>query len=160
MKTSTNSLAQAPASGAIIGTTKTLGVHVEDYSTKPNGNYEDTVTFTAEVENAVTTRTVTFSTSTDGNTINKDGVTCTKSFDSYTNLFAGVFTTETGKFTKIEVTAQDVSMTGMNDDYEDIGGWAIIEEDYATWTGSASSVNFGNIMGNQNPVTIVFTIEE
>ena len=34
----------------ITGTTKTLGVDVEDYSTKPNGDYSDTITFTASVE--------------------------------------------------------------------------------------------------------------
>lgn len=33
------------------GTTKTLGVVVEDYSNKKSGNYEDTVTFTASVVN-------------------------------------------------------------------------------------------------------------
>ena len=40
--------------GAITGTTKTLGVQVEDYSTKTNGDYSDTITFTAEVQAAVT----------------------------------------------------------------------------------------------------------
>ena len=39
-------------------------------------------------------------------------------------------------------------------------GWSI-ESEKATWTGNASSVSFsGNIMGNGNGVTIVFTIEE
>ena len=32
------------------GTKKTLGIIVEDYSTKPAGTYTDTVTFTAEIE--------------------------------------------------------------------------------------------------------------
>ena len=38
----------------ITGTTKTLGVDVEDYSTKANGDYSDTITFTASVEKLVT----------------------------------------------------------------------------------------------------------
>ena len=37
----------------ITGTTKTLGVDVEDYSTKANGDYSDTITFTAEVQEAL-----------------------------------------------------------------------------------------------------------
>ena len=40
--------------GAITGTTKTLGVDVEDYSTKPNGDYSDTITFTARVAKLTT----------------------------------------------------------------------------------------------------------
>ncbi len=36
--------------------TKPMGIIVEDYSTKPVGTYTDTVTFTASVENAVTTK--------------------------------------------------------------------------------------------------------
>ncbi len=34
-------------------TTKPIGIDVEDYSTKPAGTYQDTVTFTAKVEDAV-----------------------------------------------------------------------------------------------------------
>lgn len=34
------------------GTTKTMGIIVEDYSSKPAGTYQDTVTFTASVEDA------------------------------------------------------------------------------------------------------------
>ncbi|MBR0206046.1 MAG: hypothetical protein IJQ45_04785 [Clostridia bacterium] len=39
--------AELNASG---GTTKAMGIIVEDYSTKPAGTYQDTVTFTAKVE--------------------------------------------------------------------------------------------------------------
>ena len=35
------------------GTNKSMGINIENYSTKPAGNYQDTVTFTAEVKNAV-----------------------------------------------------------------------------------------------------------
>ena len=42
----------ASKDNVITGTTKTLGVHVEDYSNKPNGDYSDTITFTASVESA------------------------------------------------------------------------------------------------------------
>lgn len=139
-------------------TKKDMGIIVEDYSTKPAGTYTDTVTFTAKVEDAVTTRTVTFNTATDGKTINKDGVTCRDSFDNYNNLvgWGSEFSVSSGQFTKIEVTAQDVSMVGKNQTtYEKIEGWSA-----ATWTGKSSTVPFGVIMGNENPVTIVFTIEE
>ena len=44
----------ASKDNVITGTTKTLGVDVEDYSTKTNGDYSDTITFTAEVQSAVT----------------------------------------------------------------------------------------------------------
>ena len=37
------------------GTTKSLGVAVEDYSTKPAGTYTDEITFTAEVKNPTLT---------------------------------------------------------------------------------------------------------
>ena len=37
------------------GTNKDMGIIVEDYSNKPAGEYKDTVTFTAKVENAVVT---------------------------------------------------------------------------------------------------------
>lgn len=44
----------------------TLGIIVEDYSTKPAGTYTDTVTFTAKVEDAVTAPTLAGVTLTDG----------------------------------------------------------------------------------------------
>lgn len=40
------------------GKTNPMGIIVEDYSSKPAGTYQDTVTFTAKVEDAVTTPTV------------------------------------------------------------------------------------------------------
>ena len=42
----------ASKDNVITGTTKPFGVYVEDYSNKPNGEYSDTVTFTAKVEDA------------------------------------------------------------------------------------------------------------
>ena len=44
----------------------TLGIIVEDYSSKPAGTYTDTVTFTAKVEDAVTAPTLAGVTLTDG----------------------------------------------------------------------------------------------
>ena len=44
----------------------TLGIDVADYSTKPAGTYQDTVTFTAKVEDAVTAPTLAGVTLTDG----------------------------------------------------------------------------------------------
>ena len=51
-------------------------------------------------------------------------------------------------------------MTGKDDYYNDIEGWSTNYSDTATWTGKSSTVPFGIIMGNESPVTIVFTIEE
>ena len=144
------------------GTNKAMGIIVEDYSSMPAGTYQDTVTFTAKVKNAVTTKTVTFNTDTDGKTINKDGVTCSRGFDTYNNLFGNSsgFSVSSGQFTKIEVTADDVSMIGMDQEtMNTIEGWSTTRGT-ATWTGKSSTVPFGVIMGNSGSVTIVFTIEE
>ena len=144
------------------GTTKPMGIIVEDYSSAAAGTYQDTVTFTASVEKAVTTKTVTFNTDTDGKTINKDGVTCSRGFDTYNNLFgdSSGFSVSSGQFTKIEVTAADVSMIGEDQmTMNTIEGWSTTSRT-ATWTGKSSTVPFGVIMGNSGSVTIVFTIEE
>ena len=65
----------------------------------------------------------------------------------------GTFTTESGKFTKIEVTCKyvDISSTG----------WSRPSNTSATWTGEASSsVSYsGNIDGSDEQLEIVFTIE-
>lgn len=127
------------------------------------GTHTETLTFNIAVEDAVTTRTVTFNTATDGNTINKDGVTCSDSFDQYVNLFGwgSGFSVSSGQFTKIEVTASNTSMTGMDQmTMNTIEGWATTSGTTATWTGKSSTVPFGVIMGDEEPVTIVFTIEE
>ena len=64
----------------------------------------------------------------------------------------GTFTTTLGNFTKIEVNAMEVSISGT--------GWSGNRE-RQTWTGNASSVSFsGEIMGNGEGVTIMCTIEE
>ena len=47
-------------------TTKTMGIIVENYDDKPAGTYQDTVTFTAKVEDAVTAPTLAGVTLTDG----------------------------------------------------------------------------------------------
>lgn len=63
--TGTYSSTAAPASWAFSaaelnetsGTNKAMGIIVEDYSSKPAGTYQDTVTFTAKVEDAVVIHT-------------------------------------------------------------------------------------------------------
>ena len=61
-----NAQAEVPswefAAGEITtaGTNKGMGIIVEDYSTKPAGTYQDTVTFTAKVESAVPTLATAF----------------------------------------------------------------------------------------------------
>ena len=113
-----------------------------------------------------TERTVTYQLSVDGRNINKDGVTAATNmpwgdlFDEYNNAIrGGTFSVSSGNFTKIVVTANDVYMINMDEDYNTISGWSVGSRS-ATWTGSASSVAFGTIMGNEQDVTIVFTIEE
>ena len=138
------------------GTNKAMGIVVEDYSKKPAGTYQDTVTFTAKV---VTIRTVTWNNDDitgSGNSFTKDGVTITAGsidFDEKNFEEDGTFTTALGKFTKIEVVATngfcDVSGTGWSGD-----------SDKRTWTGNASSVKFiGDIYGDGNGIKFVFTIE-
>ena len=117
---------------------------------------------TCEVTVKAATRTVTFNTATDGTSINKGGVTCSDSFDGSNNLFGdgSGFSVSSGQFTKIEVTADDSLMVGMDQEtWNIIEGWSTTLMT-ATWTGKSSTVPFGVIMGNGQPVTIVFTIEE
>ena len=139
--------AEINASG---GTDKAIGVDVADYSTAPNGTYEDYITYTATVESAATTVTVTWNASdiTGNTSFTKDGVTITAGMiDSYEKSFLGngTFTTTLGNFTKIEVSA---GMTPSGT------GWS-----GGTWTGTASnSVAFS--VGIAEISTIVFTIEQ
>lgn len=135
------------------GTNKSFGIVVADTSTATNGTYEDYITYTAAVETAATTTTVTWNASdiTDQDSptsFTKDGVTVNAGSidgDEKNFLGGGTFTTTLGNFTKIEVSAsQNPSGTGWS------GG---------TWTGTASnSVAFTGDIGEISK--IVFTIEQ
>ena len=97
------------------GTSKPIGVSVEDYSSKSAGDYEDEITYEVSVESAVTTRTVTWTASDIDSdpTVTKDGVTLTAgSIDTNDKniLNGGTFTVASGNFTKIVVTANDTSL--------------------------------------------------
>ena len=87
-----------------------------------------------------------------GTSFTKYGVTITDGniyFNVNTFMGGGTFTTDLGNFTKIEVTAEDVSGVSGT-------GWSG-SDTKKTWTGNASSVPFsGDILGISN---IVFTIE-
>ena len=90
-----------------------------------------------------------------GNSFTKDGVTLTCGmnidWDDKTFLDGGTFTTNLGNFTKIEVTAGDCGISGE--------GWSGSSAQ-KTWTGNAASVSYsGEIMGMEDGVTFVFTIE-
>lgn len=108
------------------GTSQTAGIIVENYDSKPAGNYSDTVTFTAKVEDAVTTKTVTWTGQTlkdhsvygeyqDGFTA--EGVTLTTEGNSNRNVRSGnnfygrnynSFSVSDGKkFTKIVIEGGD-----------------------------------------------------
>ena len=64
----------------------------------------------------------------------------------------GTFTTSSGKFTKIVVTAEDCSRASGT-------GWSGNSKT-KTWTGNASSVSFsGDFLGLDSGITITFTIE-
>ncbi len=139
------------------GTSKAVGVNVADYSSAAAGTYTDEITYAVEVQSATTTTTVTWNASDiTGNdydtSFTKDGVTITAasgiSFTNKSSYGSGTFTTTLGNFTKIEITANDLS------DFSGGEGWS-----GGTWTGTASNnVAFnGNIYGIS---TIVFTIEQ
>ena len=138
-------------------TKKDMGIIVEDYSSKPAGTYQDTVTFTASVVSA--TITVTWNnndiTGEWGTTFTKDGVTITADMIDFhdTNFMGGgTFSTTLGNFTKIEVSSGYCGASGT--------GWSG-NSTKMTWTGNASSVSFsGDIMGmGMGTTNLVFTIE-
>ncbi len=85
----------------------------------------------------------------------KDGVTVSVEYidGNLGNLMGGgSFSTTLGNFTKIEVNAQFVNISG-----EDWSGG----DESKTWTGNASGVaGTGSIIGNGGGVTLKFTIEE
>ena len=135
------------------GTNKSFGIVVADTSTATNGTYEDYITYTAEVQSAPVTVTWNASdiTNQGGNTsFTKDGVTITAGaiyFSDKSFVNGGTFTTTLGNFTKIEITADNLT------NFSGGEGWS-----GGTWTGTASnSVAFtGDIYGI---ATIVFTID-
>ena len=91
-----------------------------------------------------------------GDSFTKDGVTVSAEMIDgimYGNISGpGSFSTTLGNFTKIEVNANYVDIAGE--------GWSG-DSERQTWTGNASSVSFsGDIMGNGQGVTLIFTIEE
>ena len=107
---------------------------------------------------AASETTVTYDLSVDGKSINKDGVTCTSSFDYYNNnTEGGTFSTSSGTFTRIVVNANGVNSIGVDSDNNPIAGWSS-NGSSATWTGNSSSVQFGTILGHLGNVTITFTI--
>lgn len=89
-----------------------------------------------------------------GESFTKDGVTVSAEMIDgiYGNISGpGSFSTTLGNFTKIEVNAMDVNISGE--------GWSGNWEKM-TWTGNASSVSFtGDINGEEEGVTLKFTIE-
>lgn len=138
------------------GTAKPMGIIVEDYSAKPAGTYQDTVTFTAKVEDAAIT--VTINQSDWGNayrSFTKDGVTVSAGMiDPHDgNLMdGGTFSTTLGNFTKIVVTSRSCHASGT--------GWSGSGSSM-TWEGTpASTVSFsGEFMGmGMTQTTIVCTI--
>jgi len=140
-------------------TKKDMGIIVEDYSSKPAGTYQDTVTFTAKVEDAApATITVTINQSDWGSgweSITKDGVTVSASMiDPWDgNLVdGGTFSTTLGNFTKIVVTTTYSNVSGT--------GWSGGDSS-KTWEGTpASTVSFsGDFWGmGLTQTTIVCTI--
>ena len=90
-----------------------------------------------------------------GTSFTKDGVTVSAyAIDGMQGNISGPgsFSTTLGNFTKIEVSAASISVSGE--------GWS---GDYAskTWTGNASSVSFtGTINGYEEGTTLKFTIED
>ena len=139
-------------------TKKDMGIIVDDYSNKPAGTYQDTVTFTAKVENAVTTVTINQSDWGNGysGSFTKDGVTVSAGFidtEDGNLMEGGTFSTTLGNFTKIVVTTFSCYASGT--------GWSGSGSSM-TWAGTpASTVSFsGEFMGmGRTQTTIVCTIE-
>ncbi|MBR1438129.1 MAG: hypothetical protein IJ587_06280 [Synergistaceae bacterium] len=138
------------------GTSKSFGVDVADFSTAPNGTYEDYIVYTAEVQNAAIT--VTWNnddiTGSEGQiSVTKDGIAVISDSIDFNNknfTGGGSFETDLGNFTKIVVTATG----GFNSLGE---GWTV-NGTTATWEGTASdSVSFSGSMYGIS--SIVFTIE-
>ena len=138
-------------------TKKGMGIIVDDYSTKPAGTYQNTVTFTAKVEDAAITVTINQSDWRDGYSpsFTKDGVTVSAGMiDSRRgNLMNdGSFSTTLGNFTKIVVTTTRCYASGT--------GWSG-DGSSMTWECTpASTVSFsGEFLGNgTTQTTIVCTI--
>ena len=90
-----------------------------------------------------------------GNSFTKDGVTITAGiidFDSKNFMMGGTFTTTLGNFTKIEVTAEDVTEVSGT-------GWSG-NDTKKTWAGTpASSVSFSGSISGMGNTKFVFTIE-
>ena len=143
------------------GKNKAMGIIVEDYSNKPAGTYQDTVTFTAKVEDAApATITVTINQSDWGSgfvqSFTKDGVTVSAGFidtEDGNIMDGGTFSTTLGNFTEIVVTTTNCNASGT--------GWSGSGSSM-TWAGTpASTVSFsGEFMGRRRTqTTIVCTIE-
>ena len=90
-----------------------------------------------------------------GSSFTKDGVTVSAyAIDGMQGNISGPgsFSTTLGNFTKIEVSAASISVSGE--------GWSGNYES-KTWTGNASSVSFtGSINGYEEGTTLKFTIED
>ena len=137
-------------------TKKDMGIIVEDYSKKPAGTYQDTVTFTVKVEDAPITVTINQS---DwggwGRSFTKDGVTVSAGMIDPRDgnlMDGGTFSTTLGNFTKIVVTTANCNVSGT--------GWSG-NHSSMTWAGTpASTVSFsGEFMGRgRTQTTIVCTI--
>ena len=90
------------------GTSKTIGVAVDDYTGKAAGTYEDNIVYTAKVEDVVEPTTVTWNNdditgSGTGTTFTSGGVTVTAGmidFNSKNFMGGGTFTTTLGNFTR------------------------------------------------------------
>lgn len=152
-------------------TKKDMGIIVEDYSKKPAGTYQDTVTFTAKVENAVTTRTVTWDSSVINDIslfeVNKSytnsGITVTMTAMEAGSFSGGkmssggaaafAFTTTKGKIAGITINGR---IRMVNDSNWNTTAGSI------TWSGTpASSVTLSSApISIRNIASIVFTIEE
>lgn len=144
------------------GASQDLGVNVGSFTGASDGTYTDEITYTVAIQDAGTTTTTTTVTWTANDIVNQDSDTTFTKNDVTVTAFeidgtdksilgGGTFTTTLGNFTKIEVTAADVSgLSGT--------GWSVSGQT-ATWTGDpSSSVTFSGSISET--LTIVFTIAQ
>ncbi|MBR1700408.1 MAG: hypothetical protein IJ716_00485 [Lachnospiraceae bacterium] len=164
------------------GTTKAMGIIVEDYSNKAAGNYSDTVTFTAKVESAQSTITwgcsqvdyynfvssgsgkykdQNISVTGTGNSVNFWGDESKFGFNINDNDSL-TFTSTDGKISQIVITSDEEQGVNVDNAGDLSSGWTV-KGSTLTWSGTPSESVSLSIAGEQIMVyrisTIKFTVE-
>ena len=143
------------------GTNKGMGIIVEDYSTKPAGTYQDTVTFTAKVEDAVKVETLLTTITATGKTTysqSKEGVvTVTPANiecydDTYGWLWNGTITVEPMEgYTITKCRFIQNSKTPLDDD---LAPFSIVMKDYRCSVITSTGQKYGGDMDGVTSIEV------